>query len=94
MYADIDNTIKDCSSCLVFQQTQPIDKLIPHELSGKPWEVIGADLFSINNKNSFCSVDYLSKFSIEKWAEKVIADKIIASCKVVFTEYWLPKVIT
>ena len=37
-----------------------------HDIPGKPWEVIGVDIFSLNNKNYLSSVDYHSKFPIVK----------------------------
>ena len=49
MNADIENTMKQCATCLDYQQTQPYEKMIPHELLCKPWEVADADIFSKNN---------------------------------------------
>ena len=53
---------KHCSSCLYFQQTQPKERIIYHEIPGKLLEVVGADMFILNNKNYISVVDYLSKF--------------------------------
>ena len=39
---------KNFSLCLDIQQTQPKEKRI-HEISGKPWEVIDSDMFTLNN---------------------------------------------
>ena len=58
------NHIKSCSTCLHFQQTQPREKIIHHNIPGKPWEVIRADMFTLNNKNFFCIVEYHSTFPI------------------------------
>ena len=38
-------------TCLDFQHTQPKEKIIHHDIPGKPWEVIGVDMFTLNNKN-------------------------------------------
>ena len=69
MYADIENHIKSCSTCLQFQQTQPSEKIIHHDIPEKPLEVIAADMFTLNNKSYLCIVDYHSKFPIVKDAE-------------------------
>ena len=37
MNVDIENYIKICSECLDFQQIQPKEKIIHHEVPGKPW---------------------------------------------------------
>ena len=37
-----------------------------HEIPGKPWEVIEADMFTLYNRNYLCIVDYPSKFPVIK----------------------------
>ena len=44
MNVDIANHIKQCSTCLDFKQTQMKEKVIHHEIPGKPWKVIGVDM--------------------------------------------------
>ena len=46
---EIGNHIKKCTTYLTFQQTQPKDKIIHHDIQAKPCEVIGADMFTLNN---------------------------------------------
>ena len=43
--------------------------IIHHDIPGKTWEVIGADMFTLNNKNYLCIVDSHNKFPIVKMAE-------------------------
>ena len=38
-------TVKHHSTCLGFQKMEPKEKIIPHEIPLKPWEVTGADFF-------------------------------------------------
>ena len=59
--ADMENTIKILPAYLDFQATQPKDKTLPHEILGRPWESVPADIFSINNKHHLCTVDYHSR---------------------------------
>ena len=49
---------------------------MPHELSGKPQKVIGADMFSLNNNNYLCLLDY-DKFSVIIITESLSAMSII-----------------
>ena len=44
MNADMENTMKQCTTCLEYQQTQPNEKTIPYEVPCKPWEVVGTDI--------------------------------------------------
>ena len=49
MNANIENAIKHCSSCLEYQSTQLQEKTISHEVLAKLWEVVGTDIFMVNN---------------------------------------------
>ena len=53
---DIEKHIKNCTTCLTFQQTQLKDKIIHHDSPAKAWEVIGADMFTLNNKHYLCMI--------------------------------------
>ena len=48
-------------------------------------------MFILNNKNYLCIVDYHSKFLVIKKAEDLSTDSLILACKIVFSEYGLPK---
>ena len=67
--------------CLEFQQTQPKEKTIHHAISLRPWEVLGADVFQLNNKNYLYVVDYHSKFLVIKRMEGLSAESLIATEK-------------
>ena len=64
--ADIEAHIKLCETCLEFQQTQPKEKIMHHDIPSRPWEVIGADIFHFKNKHYLCIVDCNSKFPVVK----------------------------
>ena len=51
--ADIDNFIKNCTTYLQFQQMQPKEKIIHHDIPLCPWEVICVDIFHFNNKITY-----------------------------------------
>ena len=53
----------------------------------KPWEVVGADTFSINNSMLLCIVDYYSKCHIVKEADGHSAEDMIGAAMIVFTEF-------
>ena len=87
---DIEKYIKGCATCLEFQQTQPKEKIIHHDIPLRPWEVLGTDIFHFNNQNYLCIVDYHSKFPMVKTLEGLSAESLIATIKVIFTEYGIP----
>ena len=75
----------------MFQQTQPNDKMIHDDIPVRPWDITGADMFTLNNKHYLCIVDYHSKFPIIKKAEDISAESLILTCKPIFAEYGIPK---
>ena len=83
--------IINCTICLTFEQTQMKDKIIHHDIMAKPWKVIGADMFNLNNKHYLCIIDYHSKFPIIKKTEDLSEGSLILTCEVIFAEYGLPK---
>ena len=82
--------IKNCNTCLEFQQMQPMEKIIHHKLHLRSWEVLGADVFHFNNKNYLCIVNYHSKFPVVKRMEGLSTENLIATAKVIFAEYGIP----
>ena len=88
--ADIDKYIKQCPTCLQFQQMQPQERIMHHDIPLQPWEVVGADVFHYNNKNYLCIVDYNSKFPIVKRLEGLSAENLTNAVKIIFVEYGIP----
>ena len=88
--ADIEAYIKVCATCLEFQQTQPKEKIMHHNIPLRPWEVISADVFHFKNKHYLCIVDYNSKFPVVKRLDGLSADNLINMVKTIFAEYGIP----
>ena len=61
--------------------------MIHHDILVRPWDIIGADMFTLNNKQYLCIVDYHSKFPIIKKIKDLSADSLILTCKIIFAEY-------
>ena len=45
------------------------EKIIHHEIPGKPWDVDGPDMFTLHNRNYLYVVDCHSKFPVIKKME-------------------------
>ena len=63
MNADIENKVKKCATYIDYQQTEQLEKTMLYELLCKPWKLVGADIFSVNN-NTFVNLFMLPIFSI------------------------------
>ena len=63
---------------------QSKEKIIHHEVPGKPWEVVGTDMVTLHNKNYLCIVDYHSMFPVIKKIEDLSAYSLILLHKIFF----------
>ena len=88
---DIKKFIQNCITCLTFQQTQPKDKIIHHDIPVRLWDVIGADMFALDNEQYLCIVDYHGKCPFVKKTNDLSADSLILACKIIFAEYGMSK---
>ena len=87
---DIKNHIKQCPTCLKFQQMQPKEWILHHDIPLQPWEVVRANVFHFNIKNYLCIIDYNSKFPIIKRLEGLSAKNLTNTVKIIFVEYGIP----
>ena len=62
MNAEINEMITMCEICRHFEANQPKEPLMPVETPSRPWEKIGVDLFSFDNKDLPIQVDYFSNY--------------------------------
>ena len=60
-------------------------------MSAKSLEIVGTDMFILHNKTYLCIVDYHSKLPVIKKMEYLLADSLILTCQIIFSEYGLPK---
>ena len=87
---NVENHFKSCITCLEFQQMQPKEKIIHNDILLRPWEVLDANIFHLNNKNYLCLIDYHSKFPVIKRVEGLSTENITTTIKVIFVEYGIP----
>ena len=87
MNVDIKKTMKHCARCLEYEQTQLHEQIILSAILCKPWEVDGADIFSVNNNTLLCVVDYYCKFPIIMKANGMSADDLIRAANIVFVGF-------
>ena len=62
MNNDVREYTQKCETCRELDQSQPKEPLMSHEIPSRPWQKVGADLFTVHNKNYLVTVDYFSNF--------------------------------
>ena len=81
--------LKSVLHILISRQQSSRTKTKTHEIPGRSWESVRADIFTINNKCYHCIVDYHSNFLVIKQVEGFSADNLIQTCKIICSEYGL-----
>ena len=62
MNAEIADYIQKGNVCMSLQSNQNKESLICHEPTSRPWEKVANDIFTLNDKNYLCTVDYYSGY--------------------------------
>ena len=90
---DIDNLVQHCPTCQEYQKKQQPESLMPHEIPTRSWQVVGTDLFHLNESDYLLIADYYSKFTfIRKIPQgQYSSNAIILLLKQVFSEHGIPE---
>lgn len=62
MNPEVKQYISQCETCNTYRDAEPKETLMPHEISDRPWDKIGVDLFELRNQHFLVTVDYFSHF--------------------------------
>ena len=62
MNSDLTDHISKCDICSSYQSHQAREPLISHEVADRPWQKIGADVFTLDGTDYLCVVDYYSSY--------------------------------
>ncbi|KAK3731146.1 hypothetical protein QZH41_000004 [Actinostola sp. cb2023] len=62
MSAEIKEMVSACETCRTYETSPQKETLMSHETPARPWEQIGVDLFTFDNKEFLVTVDYYSNF--------------------------------
>ena len=82
---EIIDIIKNCSSCLTYQNLNQKEPLVLREIPDRPWKSIAIDLFHFSGKDYLLIVDIYSKFpEIICLNKNTTADNVINKTKEVY----------
>ena len=89
--SDIEKVVAQCSTCQEHQKSQPKERLLPHELPTRPWEILGTDLFHFNGREYLIIADYYSKFPfVRRMPVECTSKAVIEATQQIFSEQGIP----
>ena len=59
---DVKVKISSCPTCIAHQPSRPKEPLQSHEVPSRPWQKLGTDMFTWNDKQFLITVDYYSRY--------------------------------
>ncbi|XP_022797523.1 uncharacterized protein K02A2.6-like [Stylophora pistillata] len=91
MNREVTEFISKCETCNTFQSAQQKEPLICYEIPQHPWEKIGCDIFTFNNQDYLCTVDYFSDyFEIDELRKSKTGATVIGKLKKRFATHGIP----
>lgn len=90
----IEEKYLSCEPCREFEKTERREPLISFPIPQYPFQVVGADLFTVGGIDYLLVVDYLSKFPVVKCLKQsIVAAQVISSLGEVFSNFGCPEVL-
>lgn len=91
MSSEIKELITSCEICRTYETTPQKETLMSHEITSRPWEQIGADLFVLDGKEYLVTSDYYSNFFEIDRLLNSRASTVILKLKNHFARYGCPE---
>lgn len=93
MNKDVVDYISKCDLCASQQNAQGKEPLIQHEQPSRPWEKVATDMFTYNDKNYLCTVDYYSDYFEVDLLSRTTGEVVIGKLKKHFATHGVPLVL-
>ena len=93
MSSEIRQLVEACETRQKFNIGQSKETLKSHEIPSRPWEKIGVDLFTYNNKEFLIIFDYYSNFWEINELSTTAAPAVIKKLKCHFARYVCPETV-
>ena len=91
MSSEVKQRISICETCRMYEPKQSKETLASHEVLQRPWQIIGSDLFNLNNCDYLVTVDYYSDYHELDKLPSAKAANVIKATKSHFARHGIPK---
>ncbi|PFX11932.1 Transposon Tf2-8 polyprotein [Stylophora pistillata] len=82
--------IEHCDTCNMYTSHPQREPLIVHDVHERPWQKVGCDLFTLDEKDFLCTIDYYSDYFEIEHLERKTARAIITRLKRHFSNHGIP----
>lgn len=93
MTAELKEYISQCETCSKYDTKQQRESLMSHEITERPWEKIGTDLYTIDGQDYLIVVDYFSNFWEIDHLPNTKASTVIKKLKCHFARQGIPDIV-
>lgn len=93
MSNDIKESVTNCQICADFQARNPRQPLQIHEIPGRPWSRVAADLFSLHGESYIVLVDYYPNFLEVSELPDTSASLVIQFLREQFSRHGIPDIL-
>ena len=90
MNREITDYIEHCDTCNMYTSHPQREPLVVHDVPECPWQKVGCDIFTLDEKDYLCTVDYFSGYFEIDHLERKTARAIIARLKRHFSNHGIP----
>ena len=90
MNSDLTDHISKCDICSSYQSNQAREPLLSHKIVDRPWQKIGADVFTLDGTDYLCVVDYYSSYFEIDGLETKTAKGIAKILRKLFSVHGIP----
>ncbi|XP_011686380.1 PREDICTED: uncharacterized protein K02A2.6-like [Wasmannia auropunctata] len=89
---DIKNLVSQCEKCIE-NRPQIVEPLMPTQMSERPWQIMGTDLFQHKSKNYVIFVDYFFRYFEIAELRDTSAATVKTVAKKIFARYGVPEIV-
>ena len=91
--ADVETTVNSCRVCRERSVSQQKEPMISHTPPNRPWQKVGIDQFTLDQRNYLITVDYYSRFFEIDELQTATSASIIRKLSVHFARHGIPEIV-
>ncbi|KAK9702657.1 Integrase zinc binding domain [Popillia japonica] len=92
MSQEIENHVKACKTCEKFSKQNTKEEMLPYQTPQRPWERVGADIFTYGNQSYLVVYDAYSNWLECNEIYHKSGDEVVKQLKLLFSRFGIPDI--